>query len=229
MSGNKYSLRADDAVVVTATGEVVGQAPWMDTSTGEEGGADWSGVVDRLNAEAARADGGERAAEEAEGRAEAMSRDKPIGEHADGSCPTYNDGCHCTVETLRFNIERAQAVESALALSRSNTEDQRAWRAKAERERDEARAHLAEEKRQHAFLMDRFAELSAAREASIAQAEAIIREREEALEVLAEVEAIEKVSMEEVDAVSQPDVVRWGQRMIAVARRRIADRKAGEG
>lgn len=29
-------------------------------------------------------------------------------------CPTFHDGCHCTVETLVYNIDRADAAEKAL-------------------------------------------------------------------------------------------------------------------
>ena len=29
-------------------------------------------------------------------------------------CPTFHDGCHCTVDTLVHNIERAEAAEKKL-------------------------------------------------------------------------------------------------------------------
>lgn len=29
-------------------------------------------------------------------------------------CPTYYDGCHCTVETLVFNIKRAETAENRI-------------------------------------------------------------------------------------------------------------------
>lgn len=44
--------------------------------------------------------------------------DKPLGEgifgpHDDpAKCPTYYDGCHCTVETLEHNIKRADEAEA---------------------------------------------------------------------------------------------------------------------
>lgn len=37
------------------------------------------------------------------------------GPHARAEdCPTFHDGCHCTVETLIYNIKRAEAAEAIL-------------------------------------------------------------------------------------------------------------------
>jgi hypothetical protein len=36
--------------------------------------------------------------------------------HGDSTdCPTYYDGCHCTVEVLKHNIERAEKAEAEVA------------------------------------------------------------------------------------------------------------------
>jgi hypothetical protein len=32
----------------------------------------------------------------------------------DSNCPTYYDGCHCTVDALKHNIERAEKAEREL-------------------------------------------------------------------------------------------------------------------
>ena len=40
-------------------------------------------------------------------------------DHPDSTqCPTWHDGCHCTVETLRYNIQRAERAEAALERER---------------------------------------------------------------------------------------------------------------
>lgn len=36
-------------------------------------------------------------------------------------CPTYYDGCHCTVETLIHNIKRAEKAEAELAILRKQS------------------------------------------------------------------------------------------------------------
>ena len=52
-------------------------------------------------------------------------------------CPTYYDGCNCTVEVLAHNIERAQRAERRVAeLEREHEEDQgviRVWRGRTKR------------------------------------------------------------------------------------------------
>ena len=52
-------------------------------------------------------------------------------------CPTYYDGCNCTVEVLAHNIERAQKAERRAAeLEREHEEDQgviRVWRGRTKR------------------------------------------------------------------------------------------------
>ena len=53
-------------------------------------------------------------------------------------CPTYYDGCNCTVEALVHNIERAQEAEAGLAVSKYRVqalEMQAPSYAKIERER----------------------------------------------------------------------------------------------
>ena len=42
----------------------------------------------------------------------AAERDGAFGNCTGDSCPTWHDGCHCTVETLRHNIRRAEAAEA---------------------------------------------------------------------------------------------------------------------
>jgi hypothetical protein len=39
-------------------------------------------------------------------------------DHTADNCPTYYDGCHCTVETLVHNIKRAEEAERELELMR---------------------------------------------------------------------------------------------------------------
>jgi len=41
-------------------------------------------------------------------------------------CPTYYDGCHCTVEVLRHNIERADSAEAKLAVTTEALREQTA-------------------------------------------------------------------------------------------------------
>lgn len=46
-----------------------------------------------------------------------------LDDHTESECPTYYDGCHCSVMVLRHNIERAERAEKALELQMS-THDQ---------------------------------------------------------------------------------------------------------
>lgn len=72
-----------------------------------------------------------------------------LRDHAPESCPTWYDGCHCTVDALRHNIERAEKAEAKRdALASKAVEMELLWSG-TNAELEEAREH---EKQTHQQL-----------------------------------------------------------------------------
>lgn len=53
------------------------------------------------------------------------------------NCPTYYDGCRCSVDTLKHNIDRAETAEAHISVMKENIE-------RLEKERDNAYKKLAD-------------------------------------------------------------------------------------
>lgn len=78
-----------------------------------------------------------------------------VGPHGgDGTdCPAFYDHCHCTVETLKHNIERADKFEAQLTSKENQIKDQAFAIAMIEENHNKLIAHIASKDKDHSNLI----------------------------------------------------------------------------